>query len=754
MSSNYINFGANGISSNATYFMFAGKPIPWENESVPDPIDTSVSGISYNTFDDITFAKYIPSTNMNLMTDRHDWASGTIYTQYDDQDINLASKVFFVITSENGNYNVWKCLSNNNGSPSTAQPLFSQTSEGAEYYATVDGYQWKYLYTIQSGYYNTFTTSTSIPVLPNSNVASFASNGGIETIIVASGGNNYNSYANGFFSSIQVSGNSQLYGIKAGSISANNNFYTGSTIYIQSGTGAGQTQLITNYVITGNSNIITVNSPFTTTPDFTSSFYISPSVNIVGDGSGASAISVINPSSNSVSSIEIILRGTGYTYANTSVTGNTGFSNSTFTTPATIRAIISPIGGHGSNVVSELNVTDVGFSASFLTTENGQIPANTTYRKIGIISNPVFANVTLQISPISGSFEPNETVTQYSSNNSIDSITRNYTSQYNYAIGNYVTLQVANATGFTANTVISQPAISTKGIILSTSNTSLLVKTTAGLFVNTYPLFVSNTSTNTTINTISQGFTTSVSGLDGSNTVFALAANTYSIVSLNGMTLQTAATMPSNTSYPIYSINSTAVAFQNYTLSNSDIISIKEYTETVILSNTEFLATGTVLSSNSSVLNLINVNKYMYTGSPIYGANSGAFANVTSSSQTDILDFRTVLTCSYSIGSASLALGDMMYQGNSVFGAVASVDPASGNNYFVGLTNVKGSFSSSSNTTPQYIQSLDITKNLQVLSINTPDVVKYSGCLNYIENKVAVQRTSTQTEQIKIIIAG
>ena len=806
--------------------MFAAKSTPWSNESVPDQACNSIQEITYNTFDEIIFAKYIPANNVINMAPRHDWVTGTVYAAYDDQDVLLSTKNFYVVTSENGNYNVWKCLSNNNGSPSTTQPLYSQTADNAEYYATADGYQWKYLYTISYSEYASFTTASYIPVIPNANVAYFAANGGIESMLVTTGGNNYNSYTSGYFSRLQLAGNSYVYAIQSDanfgitishtsnlfsigetilqpstsstatvigqsnnvlttdavngqfavnsaiigltsnsaalpiaynsySISANNNFYTGSTIYIENGTGSGQTRLVTNYNVSGTQRIITIDTPFTPAPDFTSNYLISPTVNIIGDGTGAKAILVIDPVANSVSSISIINRGNNYSYANVSIVSNTGFTSNTFTAFANVRPIISPVGGHGADVVSELNATNIGFSGAFVTTENGQIPDTTSYRKVGILSNPIFANVALTITGLSGSFVPNESVTQYRSSETVDSITRDCTSLFNYYIGNYVNLNVANGTPFTAGSIINQTGSSSSGVVITTSPTVLLVRTAIGAFSNVYPVYLGNTSTNTAITTVAQGFSNTIFGVDGANNVLSIGANDYLRVTLNSTILEPAAILPANTTYINYtSTNSSAISFSNYSLANTDLISITKYTETVILSNTEIIGTGTVVSANSSVVNMTNVNSYFVAGSPIFGRTSNATANVVTSSQTGVLDYRTILTANYTTGSANVVLGDLMFQGNSIFGYVSSLDTAAGNSFFVGLTQVKGNFAVSSNATPRYIMSADTTKNMQVTGIELPDAMKYSGKIEYFENQIAVQRANTQTEQIKVIITG
>lgn len=208
--------------------------------------------------------------------------------------------------------------------------------------------------------------------------------------------------------------------VLAPNLSANTNFYTGSTMYIREGTGRGQTKKIAAYNITGSEYVVTLESAFGTTLDSTSRFEILPTVNITGDGTGAVAIANIEPSRNSIRSVEVINPGTDYSYATVSITGNTGIIDlNTDTTlqanNATARAIISPPGGHGSDLANELYADKVGISVDF----NGSLPTDGQYYRFGLLKNPTMANtdvfdarLTLAVSTPTVSFVDGETITQ------------------------------------------------------------------------------------------------------------------------------------------------------------------------------------------------------------------------------------------------------------------------------------------------------------------------------------------------------
>ena len=84
---------------SARYYYFLGKTLNWENEAVPPfPIDSF--NYELQTRNEIITLKEIKSTDVAFIVNRIDWASGTVYDQYDDHysdeldGINLISGGF------------------------------------------------------------------------------------------------------------------------------------------------------------------------------------------------------------------------------------------------------------------------------------------------------------------------------------------------------------------------------------------------------------------------------------------------------------------------------------------------------------------------------------------------------------------------------------------------------------------------------------------------------------------------------------
>ena len=190
-----------------------------------------------------------------------------------------------------------------------------------------------------------------------------------------------------------------------GKLSSINDYYTDSSIYIRSGPGAGEIKKITDYTVSGNERTITVESAFTTTPTIASTFSIAPTINLAGDGSGAKARPIIDTTANSIVDIEIIDRGSGYTYATANTNGYSGDSY----VQASLRPTIPPFGGHGSDIKEELYATQIGISTTF---SNTDVRDDVTYNGLAVIKNLLADNVVLTIDSNANNYTVGETLTQ------------------------------------------------------------------------------------------------------------------------------------------------------------------------------------------------------------------------------------------------------------------------------------------------------------------------------------------------------
>lgn len=176
------------------YFTF-GKVTPWNDDNAPPQANTSVDAFT-EIWKNLIGAKLIKGNDARLAIRRFDWEANVAYNAYDDctcsMNMNDANNKFYVVTDE---WNIYKCLSNNNGSLSTSKP----TSTSVFVQETEDKYIWKYMYTLTDEERLRFTTSDYIPIktLSEDNgslqwqVQDAAIQGAIETIKITDPGIGY-----------------------------------------------------------------------------------------------------------------------------------------------------------------------------------------------------------------------------------------------------------------------------------------------------------------------------------------------------------------------------------------------------------------------------------------------------------------------------------------------------------------------------------------------------------------------------------
>lgn len=386
---------SDGRNTKNSVILYAviGNQYPYPNEPTPVDPEDNEQFLQYEAHREFIGGKKITTGDVSHVAPRYNWTSGTVYSMYRDTDTDMYDRVYYVMTDQ---FNVYKCLFNNKGAASTVKPTGFSTSA----FTTSDGYTWKYMYTISLGDANKFLTSVHIPVKTIAAtdgsiesdrqvaVQGAAVNGAIEVIETVSLGSGYHEVANGV---IETGGRLTLRLSAAGDTppSPIDNFYNGSTVYVVSGTGAGQLRRIIDY--SGATKTLTVNTAFAVTPNNDSRVIVSPTLTIIGDGLGAKAYTRVNPTTGAIDSINIIDNGQKYTRAEALIT-----ANSIHGTGATANVVISPVGGHGSDPVRELaadkvmlNVQLSDITSGISANGNGYIPSNTEFRTISILKDPV-----------------------------------------------------------------------------------------------------------------------------------------------------------------------------------------------------------------------------------------------------------------------------------------------------------------------------------------------------------------------------
>tara|TARA_R110000737_G_scaffold75064_1_gene104489 strand:+ start:12083 stop:13861 length:1779 start_codon:yes stop_codon:yes gene_type:complete len=383
-----------GSSTKNSVILYAvlGNTADWVDEPEPSFVLDTEQNLQYEQHRRFIGAKKIDVGSVSHVVPRYDWGSGTVYSMYRDTDSDMFQRQYYVLTDQ---YNVYKCLYNNKGSASTVKPTGFSTLP----FTTSDGYSWKYLYTISLGEADKFLTSVHMPVktivTPDTSpeqtrqqaVQNAAVNGAIEIVETVNLGSGYHQVANAV---VEVGGRNTLKisGAGDGGASPIQGFYNGASVYVSSGTGVGQLRRIVHW--SGSTKTLTVNTAFSTTPNTDSRVIISPTVTIIGDGSNAQAYSRVNPATGSIANVSVISVGSQYTRAKAIIT-----SNSIHGSGATANAVISPVGGHGSNPVRELAADKILLNVQFNGSEGvsatgaGYIPSNTEFRTLSILKDPV-----------------------------------------------------------------------------------------------------------------------------------------------------------------------------------------------------------------------------------------------------------------------------------------------------------------------------------------------------------------------------
>lgn len=239
--------------ANTKLYLTYGRPLAWSNDASPAQANSSVTSF-YEVWNNMIGGKRITGNDVRLVAPRYDWSANTVYPAYDHCTCSLllfaANVKFYVLTSD---WNVYKCIANNYGAPSTTKPTSVQVNDT---FQTEDGYIWKYMYTVSASDRLRFTTADYIPVRKLTlddntlqwDVQQGAVPGALNYIKVTNGGSNY-SNANAISIAITGDGTSAANAYATINVSTNTisaivvddvgRDYTYATATITAGVGSG-----------------------------------------------------------------------------------------------------------------------------------------------------------------------------------------------------------------------------------------------------------------------------------------------------------------------------------------------------------------------------------------------------------------------------------------------------------------------------------------------------------------------------------
>lgn len=373
----------------------------------------------------VIFGNKVTEDNIRYMFHKNAWLTGTIYDDFDDtQDILTTNSIVTVSNSE-GDYEVFKCLENNNGSASTSTPSFTGVDPNSyEQIFSGDGYVWKYLFTVAAGDDTVFGTNDSLP-LPypsygNTSVISAAKEDISQIIIEDTQINLFQQYRFGpatnttdsstvsFQSIIQSATSPNVADIRVRATPKSGfSLYTGNDAYknmylLQTNNNGAMTVYDVLSSSTPSSPDLDIDLKINTTdgnsPNLfkNDTFQIVPKISVTrstSTGTPCVAYGIIDQF-GTLQRVAFKNKGSEYKFATATLALPTAVAtNYTPAQAATLRCVVSPTGGHGSDMISELGMSRLAVITNF-SGEDVAIPDANTYTKVGLIKNPSFTDST------------------------------------------------------------------------------------------------------------------------------------------------------------------------------------------------------------------------------------------------------------------------------------------------------------------------------------------------------------------------
>lgn len=486
---------------------------------------------------------------------------------------------------------------------------------------------------------------------------------------------------------------------------------------------SNSTPFLLGTTITGSSGATADVSGFKYLPNEQTEYIISPKVNIDGDGVGALAYSLVNTATQAISSVMVFNTGEGYTEANVTITSNNMYGNG-----VSLKAMVSPVDGHGSNASYELGASFVSVTTTFGDTYNEQynLPGYGKFRIVGLIKNPLFDNVYLSVNNYSratlgmtgsNTFNIGEIV--YQPNNATGKVTYSTTSvleledvkgTFNPAAGNTLLLGLSSEKSSviaTANVnyfivgneseVIQQNSLA-KGELLSTNNSVIRLSNVQGVFNTGNIVFDNSSNAYATVTEIKTANNTKTLTFNTFNQTSRMSLSQSSGNFTAGETVEFR-TQPTNVKI------GSAIVYS----SNSDLDILYSGNTTNFLTNEVINCTtgasGILIGANSTQLKLTSVLGTFLDSTVISGASSGANGTISETLRViNITGINGLLT-------------------------------ESEQTLIVGLTSNSAGYASFAN------------------SITRPSLVKNSGDVLYIENTAQpIEKTETSTESVNIVL--
>jgi hypothetical protein len=377
-----IDLDTNAPKKNRFYMVAAGvtsfDEVQEEKESEYDAF--------LNIWNQTIFGK---TADLVPVARRVEWTSNTFYAQYDDRNKDIATEDFFVIDTDT-KY-IFKCIEN---PVTTSNPQPLSANNPGEYpslaigtpFTLSDGYTWFFMGEVDDEDEALFGTSNYMPILANTTVSAAAIDGGLFVIEVELEGSGYLTLSG----KTDVPFGSSTNRVRLPGIILNASYYANSGILVANTSGGVEVRQINELTVNASDPL----NPFTEVElvagqNFSAGFLqlgqdyiISPYVDISSkSGSGAEAYSVVG-SDGQIQRIIVTKYGSGYRDATAVIRSAPDIGSG-----ATLRPIMSPSGGHGSNILDELYVDSFAVASKF---DANNFPLEAKYSTLALLKNPTY----------------------------------------------------------------------------------------------------------------------------------------------------------------------------------------------------------------------------------------------------------------------------------------------------------------------------------------------------------------------------
>jgi hypothetical protein len=365
----------------------------------------------------VIFGKKINDADIRYMFKKNPWVANRVYTAFDDQIDSENLNLYVTVGNGDGetSIKVFKCLSNNNGRPSTVEPTISLLNTDFETQSLADGYVWKYMFEVPVAEYLSFQTTTELPYVPDVNALATAKESISDIKIVKTPAFLFQDLNLGSCLTLSVSTDNArnlaepikthrveiLVNDKTKIIKAGKGSYKNMYLRVVDPDNERLTifDIVESEEVPGATDrmfikIRTFIDSAGTHPNMNrllgKEVFISPKIEITkSPGIHAIAYGVLD-SAGTLSKINFINGGTEYKYATAKLLVPDSLAERE--TETELRVIPSPIGGHAANPILELFMSKAVVVTNFFATSEERIPESNGYTKIGLVKNPKFAS--------------------------------------------------------------------------------------------------------------------------------------------------------------------------------------------------------------------------------------------------------------------------------------------------------------------------------------------------------------------------